>query len=391
MTEPSLTWPKNYNEIPKEAFTRKDIYEEEVKRIFHGSEWHPIAHESEIPNPGDFKTFRLAGVPLLVVRDAEGEVRTFYNACSHRANQLETATMGNKTEFECPYHRWLFNPNGKLIGCPNEREFLPGFDKADYPLAQPRAETFYGLIFVTLSSETEPLLESLGDMQETLRELMAGDGRLKLLGYQKVRYDTNWKSYTDNDGYHAPLLHQAFKMLNWQGGKGRQYTSTKRGHIGFESELSVVSGPTVLEDPSIIAFKGQDPTVGSRIVSLFPTFVATKHLDVINLRFAAPVDEETVEVHYAYFAHADDDEEMVKHRLRQSSNLLGPCGLISMEDASVFHRIHIGNHTPGSAIFQKGVHDPTKLEEEFQQNDESGNLPRWEYYRQVMGFERAVA
>src|SRR3546814_2879953 len=68
----------------------------------------------------------------------------------------------------------------------------------------------------------------------------------------------------------------------------------------------------MLEDPSIIEFKGQDPSVGSRIVSLFPTFVATKHLDVINLRFATPIDHERVEVHYAYFAHADDDEEMVR-------------------------------------------------------------------------------
>jgi hypothetical protein len=152
----------------------------------------------------------------------------------------------------------------------------------------------------------------------------------------------------------------------------------------------VATGPSVLKDKSLIEFKGQDPAVGSRIVSLFPTFVSTKHLDVINLRFATPIDAATVEVHYAYFAHQDDDEDMVRHRLRQSSNLLGPCGLISMEDASIFHRIHIGNHTPGSAIFQKGVHDPLKLESEFLQNDESGNLPRWEYYRSVMGFERAT-
>lgn len=391
MAETTLTWPKNYNEVPKAAFTRADLYADEIKRIFHGPEWHPIAHESELPNPGDFKTMRMAGIPLLISRDEAGVVRVFYNACSHRSNQLETAVMGNKTEFECPYHRWLFNAKGDLVGCPNPREFLPGFDKADYPLGQPRFELFYGLIFVTFSAETEPLDEFLGEAGETLRELMAGDGRLKLLGYQKVRYDSNWKGYNDNDGYHAPLLHAAFKMLNWQGGKGRQYTCTKRGHVCFESALSVASGPSVLKDKELIAFKGQDPSVGSRIVQLFPTFVSTKHLDVINLRFATPVDAETTEVHYAYFAHQNDDADMLRHRLRQSSNLLGPCGLISMEDASIFHRIHIGSHTPGNAIFQKGVRDPGKLESEFSQNDESGNLPRWEYYRSVMGFERAEA
>src|SRR3546814_1939862 len=91
-------------------------------------------------------------------------------------------------------------------------------------------ESVYGVVFVTMSARTEPLLECLGSIVETLRELVGGDGRLKLLGYQKVRYNTNWKSYTDNDGYHAPLLHQAFNLLNWQGGKDRKSTRLNSRH-----------------------------------------------------------------------------------------------------------------------------------------------------------------
>jgi anthranilate 1,2-dioxygenase large subunit len=111
-------------------------------------------------------------------------------------------------------------------------------------------------------------------------------------------------------------------------------------------------------------------------------------MDVINLRFAIPLSVNETEVHYAYFSHLDDDAEMERHRVRQSSNLLGPCGLVSMEDASVFHRVHIGNHTPGVVTFQKGVKNTSSVEQEFKQNDESGNLPRWDYYRRSMGFER---
>jgi anthranilate 1,2-dioxygenase large subunit len=391
MESPSIEWSEHINEVPKEVFVREDVYRVELERIFYGPQWHPIAHESEIPNNGDYKTVSHAGVPLLVARGQDGVVRVFYNSCSHRGNQVETAPMGNKKEFECPYHRWLFSTEGKLIGCSNEREFSPGFDRKDYPLAQPRTSSFYGLIFITMSPETEELDEFLGDLKKTLMELMAGDGRLKLLGYQKVRYDTNWKAYTDNDGYHAPLLHQAFSLLNWQGASGRQYTATKRGHIGFEAGLSVASQQTVLKDPTLIEYRGSSHAIGSRLVNMFPTFVATKHLDVINLRFATALGLEKVEVHYAYFAHADDDEEMVHHRLRQSSNLLGPCGLISMEDASIFHRMHIGNKTPGVATFQKGVKDTNEIPTEMTQNDETGQLPRWEYYREIMGFERGNA
>ena len=111
-------------------------------------------------------------------------------------------------------------------------------------------------------------------------------------------------------------------------------------------------------------------------------------LDMINVRLAFPRAVNKTEVHYLYFSQQGDDEEMARHRLRQSANMLGPCGMVSMEDAAIFHRIHIGNHTPGNAIFQKGVHDEHSIWYDFKQNDESGNLPRWEYYRQVMGFER---
>ncbi|MGR9090494.1 MAG: hypothetical protein ACU85U_07940 [Gammaproteobacteria bacterium] len=47
----SPIWSANYNEIPKEVFTRPDIFEAELERIFYGDEWHPVAHVGEIPKP----------------------------------------------------------------------------------------------------------------------------------------------------------------------------------------------------------------------------------------------------------------------------------------------------------------------------------------------------
>jgi hypothetical protein len=111
-------------------------------------------------------------------------------------------------------------------------------------------------------------------------------------------------------------------------------------------------------------------------------------LDVINIRFVITPSVDCTEVHYAYFAKADDSEEMAKHRARQGSNLLGPCGMVSMEDAAIFQRVQIGNHSPGVATFQKGVKDLHSLDYELKQNDEAGQLLRWDYYRRLMGFRR---
>jgi len=382
-----LMWPNHINKIPKEIFGDPAIFEMELERIFYGPEWHLVGHVAELPNKGDFKTFDLGRRPILIARGEDGQVRIFYNACTHRGTQVETSTCGNRKSFECPYHQWSFNTEGALVGCPGEKEFTPGFDKANYGLRELRMEEFLGLIFVTSSSEAPPLEEWLGEIAAPLTDILGGDGKLRLLGYHKVIYASNWKAYNDNDGYHAPLLHSAFRMLNWQGGKGRQI-ATQSGHNAIEAELSLPKGNRFLNDPSLIEFKGADPRQGSRVVQLFPLTVATKHLDTINLRFAIPRSVDATEVHYAYFGLESDSEEMLRHRVRQSSNLLGPCGMISMEDASIFQRVHLGTFTPGNVEFQKGVKRTDEFWSDFKQNDEASFLLKWEHYRKVMDFER---
>ena len=74
VSEHPVVWPASYNEVPKEVFVRADIFDEELRRIFYGAEWHPVAHEGELPNPGDFKTFLIGRVPLLITRAADGEI-----------------------------------------------------------------------------------------------------------------------------------------------------------------------------------------------------------------------------------------------------------------------------------------------------------------------------
>lgn len=385
--KPLIRWPEKINEIPKAVFASEEIFQLELERIFYGPEWHMVAHAGEIPDPGDFKTFQLGEVPLLIIHGDDGKIRVFENSCAHRGNLLVTHVCGNSLEYECPYHRWMFDSRGALRGAPGMDDFSPSFRQRDFGLKALRTENFHGMIFTTMSEATPDLGSFLGAVKAPLAKAMAG-GDLRLLGYQKIKYDCNWKAYFDNDGYHAPLLHKAFKLLNWQGGAGRQF-ATERGHIGFISDL-VVPDPSkqnLVKDGSLIEFHGKD-TTGSVIAGIRPISGITKHLDMINIRFAIAKAVDVTEVHYAYFCRRDDDEAMVRHRVRQSSNMLGPAGLVSMEDASIFLRIHQGSRTSGNAVFQKGVRDEHELWYEFKQNDEAGNLPAWEYYRKVMGFPR---
>ena len=385
----AIRWPAKINHVPKDVFVRQDVYEQEQKRIFRGMEWHGIGHVCEVPNKGDFRTTSIGEVPLLITRDQTGAVHVFYNACSHRGAQLETAESGNKKDFVCPYHRWRFDGAGRLAGTPDPEDYTPGFKRENYPLGAPRFAILHGIIFVTLHADTPPLEEVLEGYVDHVAEVLGGDGNLRLLGYQKLRFKGNWKTYRDNDAYHAPLLHSAFRMLNWQGGEGRQFANA-RGHRGYVSQLSLPPDNGFLKDPSIIAHIGGGPRTSASLM-MFPVFSVIRHMNVINLRYINPRGVDQTDIIFAYFCREEDDEELVRHRIRQSSNLLGPCGMVSMEDVAVFHRLQIGCQTPGQAVFQKGVHDEYNMSYEYRQNDETGNLPAWERYRQVMGFDKEEA
>lgn len=391
-------WPAPFNEVPKWAFEDADLYELEIERIFKGPLWHPVAHDAELPGNGDFKTVTVGRTPLLIIRGDDGVVRAFHNSCTHRSTKLAMQFLGKRTELECPYHRWLFDLKGNLRACPGQADFPPNFRREDYNLYQAKLETFYGLHFISLHPQPPEFLKWVGVLAEPTRQTLGHDGRLKLLGYQKVVYQSNWKIYIDNDAFHAPLLHAAFRLLGWAGGSGRQQREDT-GNMVIQSEMAPQKDSGLLRDPSVIGYRGGDfprnkaagQGAGSTLPLFFPMVVVANHLDVFSIRYANPVGVNQVEVHYAYFAHQDDDEEMVRHRLRQSSNMLGPSGFVSLEDAMVFMRIQSALGTePGQTYFLKGWREGADLHDT-KQNDEAPNALWWETYRKLLGIEREAA
>lgn len=383
---PRLAWPERFNAVPKEIFHRQDIYRWELERIFYGEQWHPIAHRAEIPKPGDFKTEFVGEASVLVLHGLDGEVRVFMNSCPHRGTALKTASRGSSPRIQCPYHRWTFNSCGELNGVPGMDDFPSDFRKEDYGLKRVRMAEAYGLIFVTFSDATPPLESYLGESLPYLGKILGDDGRLTLLGYQKVVFDCNWKLYNDNEGYHGPLLHTAFQLLQLRSGEGTQFM-TELAHKVNSTELPPVKNSGFLKDFSVI--EGRDPArkPQATIVALFPLGQFAKHLDVINIRHAHPLGPDKTEVHYAYFSHQDDDEALKQHRVRQASNLIGPSGFVSLEDGAVFNRMQQGSHTGGNATYQKGARGPLRGACVMDKGDEAGNLVRWTRYREVMGFD----
>ncbi|MEI4573097.1 Rieske (2Fe-2S) protein, partial [Klebsiella pneumoniae] len=78
----------------------------------------------------------------------DGEVRAFWNTCTHRGARLCEAQSGTMARVMCPYHFWTFGLDGKLIAA---RGMPEGFDKAANNLRPVALENIGGLIFICLS------------------------------------------------------------------------------------------------------------------------------------------------------------------------------------------------------------------------------------------------
>ena len=132
--------------IDRRIFSEQTVYDDEMARIF-GRSWLMIGHESLVPEPDDFFHTYMGEDPVLVVRQSDGSVKAFLNACSHRGMKVCRADLGNAKSFTCTYHGWTYDRSGALVGVPYEERYR-NLDKGRWglhPVA--RIESYKGMIF----------------------------------------------------------------------------------------------------------------------------------------------------------------------------------------------------------------------------------------------------
>jgi phenylpropionate dioxygenase-like ring-hydroxylating dioxygenase large terminal subunit len=142
-----------------------------LERRLWASAWLYAGHASELPTPGGYKLWDRSGVPVLLLRDADGEIRAFYNACRHRGGPLVCEPAGNTgAQLTCHYHGWTYDLQGRLVGVRDRRDF-PGLDFATRSLIPLRCERLGDWVFVNRDPDAEALEQHLGPVNDYFRGL----------------------------------------------------------------------------------------------------------------------------------------------------------------------------------------------------------------------------
>lgn len=361
-----LDWPTNdFSRIPFAAYRDEDIYVEEQERIFRGPTWSYLALEAEIPETGDFITTYIGDTPVLVNRQKDGTVSAFVNRCMHRGTMLKRECRGNSKMHTCLYHQWAYDLTGQLRSIPFAKGHMgqgglpDDFDIKSISLTSMHVESYNGILFGTFSDDTEPLDDYLGAAVRSEFDRVF-DRPIRLLGYQRQRIFGNWKLYNDNvrDPNHGALLHMfhaTFGLYRPTQQGGVKMDERHRHNISysmmgtsdddadaeaFADTEKVFDKGFRLSDPSMLQYHKEFPDeVSLTILSVFPNMVMQQITNSLCTRQIQTRGPGELELYWTYFGYEDDDEEMTRHRLNQA-NLVGPGGLISMEDGEAVELVH---------------------------------------------------
>jgi Rieske 2Fe-2S family protein len=282
--------------LPGRDYTSPEVYDVERERVFAAG-WVCVGREEHVPGPGDYVARELLGEPVFLIRDRDGRVRAFANACRHRGTRLLDGSGSVRGAIKCPYHAWTYGSDGALLAAPNVRE-SDGLVREEFGLWEIRLETYDGFVFANLDGRAETLrsqLERMPDSPIALERYRVGELRV---GATRV-YDVaaNWKIVVENyhECLHCPTVHPELVKLVPLYRRGEveedgQMLGNSMGHgLTSFTATGLSSLPTLpgLTDEDVHTFYG---------VYVLPNLIVNYHSETVNAVTILPVGPERTTV-----------------------------------------------------------------------------------------------
>jgi fatty-acyl-CoA synthase len=406
-------------EVDSRIYHSEELFAAEIELIWNRV-WVYLAHESEIPQPGDYLRRSLGQDTVIVVRQEDGSVRVLLNRCAHRGNSVCLDDRGTSRGFRCPYHGWTYRTSGELNGVPYRTGYPADLLGGKTSLVVvPRVDQYRGFIFASWSPEGLSLREHLGDAASRIDRFCDASptGNIRLdVGEQKVAVRANWKIFFENtvDNYHQNFVHKAPLFSHPELRKtskrvsGDASTAVVRdlggghaeldfrpeqlamGQVHKTSALDLDPEAAAVYEADLVASHGADRARdllvgGPPHVFIFPNLFLLQQ----DVRVVIPVGPQEFSS-TLYPAMLDGVPEAINWaRLRRHEQAYGPAGSVLPDDIEIFERnqLALASSTPSRLLLDRGIHRERRDDEGFPVShltDELGQRAIWRHYMSLM-------
>jgi methanesulfonate monooxygenase subunit alpha len=353
--------------ISNAIYTDPDLFKEELEAVKKRT-WKFACHESEIPNVNDFRRVNHAGVPLIVVRSDDGNIRSFINACSHRAALVVRELSGNARNWTCLFHHWCFDTRGNCLHIPRDEAYdKVGLCKEKLGLRVVRTQTRLGMVFVNLDDGAPPLDDYLGDALENLVPVMGDPERpLEVFHYSKTIVRANWKQWheTNMDPYHE-YLHYVNRRVAMKG--DGYYDRVWKIYSGAHATLSpmrqryeAVKGWT---SRNTMPMPGMMPDE-FRTVKIFPDTNVLVRATVMRIDTSSPISPNETLVEWRGLGVKGESAEDRAMRTQHHNQFWGPFGRNLYEDAYAIECVNEANRGGGGTYSILARHEDMRTQDD---------------------------
>ncbi|MDH3640483.1 MAG: aromatic ring-hydroxylating dioxygenase subunit alpha [Gammaproteobacteria bacterium] len=357
--------------VDRRVFVDREVLEREQRLIFDRC-WLYLAHDSEIPNPGDYLTRKVGGRELIFARGTDGTARAFFNTCPHRGAMVCREAQGNGKMFRCMYHSWAFDLTGKLVARPEAERYSDNIEEGLHDLVPVAlVDDYRGLFFVNYAANAIDLSSYLAGAKEyidlTLDQSEAG---MEIVGgVQEYGFEANWKLLAENscDGYHGLPTHATYfdYLMAADGQLGNLQTKRNEprdlgnGHAVIEygapwgrpvAKPVAAWGEAGAADTAAIHARLADRFGSERAdriaynnfnMVIFPNFVLN-NIMAITFRTFFPDSPGKQQVKAWALAPEEESREMRERRLYNFLEFLGPGGFATPDDCEALRLCQLG-------------------------------------------------
>lgn len=302
--------------LPAAWYLDEAHFAREMAEIW-GRNWVYLCRAETLAGAQAFRTFEIAGQPILILRDADGILRGFFNTCRHRGSILCQETSGHlaKPLITCPYHQWVYDLTGRLRATGPMRP-VAGFDRADHPLLPISVAEWGGFIFAHLDPNAEPFDTLYGAETAYVKNWPLAD--LKLGYSYSKRLNCNWKIFWENynECLHCPNIHPELSSLVPIYGRAIMARRDDPNWTEHASENAPLFSGGLRDGAQSWSMDGsaqgrlpgltdEDIETGQRYVTVMPSVFIAHHADYVRSVRIIPISAEEMEISADWLFHPD--------------------------------------------------------------------------------------